>query len=91
MIYYSGFAIMGAAIIALRPILDQMTADHAQRVFPVWMTVLGAGIFALLAAFVAGLGLTQILAVVYFVSTVNVIVTLVVAIVLPLFRKWAPG
>jgi hypothetical protein len=106
MIYYAGFAITGGALIAVRPLLDQMTPEQAQRVFPVWMTVVGAGIFALIAAFVAGLALTyredrlgwriqegerQILAGVYFISTVNVIVTLILAVVLPLLLKYLDG
>jgi hypothetical protein len=102
LIYYIGFAITGATLIAVTPILERMTPDQAKGVFPVWVTVTGAGIFALLAAFVAGLAITyregkigwkiqekerQILAIVYFLSTANVAVTLVVAVVLPLLVK----
>lgn len=103
LIYYTGFALTGAALIVVTPILDRMTPEHAQRVFPVWMTVVGGGIFALVAAFVAGLALTykegklgwriqegerQILAILYFMSTANVALALLVAIVLPLLLRY---
>ena len=102
LVYYTGFALTGSVLIAVTPILDRMTPEQVQKISPGWITVVGAGIFALFAAFVAGLSLTykedrigwriyegerQILAILYFVSTCNVVLALLFAIALPLLRR----
>ena len=101
-IYYMGFSITGSLIIIVRPILDSMAPSQVTKVSTTWLTLVGAGIFALLAAFVAGLALTygekqigwkiqekerQILAILYFLSTVNIIAVLMLSFVLPILKK----
>lgn len=102
LIYYIGFALTGSALIATAPTLESLTPSQTQKYFAVWTGAIGGGIFAILAAFVTGLALTyredqigwkihegekQILAIVYFLSTVNVIVALILGILLPLIRR----